>query len=63
MYMPGIFQQHASGPPCKSFLFLRPKALQLEAIKWRRASECVNARCATSALHNCAPHNPLHTAQ
>ena len=31
MYMPGIFQQHASGPPCKSFLFLRPKALQLEA--------------------------------
>ena len=29
--MPGIFQQHASGPPCKSFLFLRPKALQLEA--------------------------------
>ena len=31
MYMPGIFQQHASGPPCKSFLFWRPKALQLEA--------------------------------
>ena len=31
MYMPGIFQQHASWPSCKSFLFLRPKALQLEA--------------------------------
>ena len=65
-YIPCICQEYSSntlpGRPVNPFCFCDRKRSNSRP-KWRRASECVNARCATSALHNSAPHSPLHTAQ